>query len=163
MLIFWGFVGLFIGTTRLFIYTDILKYEWILWGQDFACDLSGIMLILGIIFAFFRRIISKTPASLTELEDGVMLLILFILGASGFLVEGARIALTDGQVNESAFFGIWIANFLKGIKPSTATLFWTVHSLASALFIAYIPFSKLWHTFTAPATLSMNPEKFRGD
>lgn len=163
MLIFWGFIGLFIGTTRLFIYTDIIKNDWVIWGQDIACDVSGVMLLAGVIFAFFRRIISKTSASLTEFEDGAMLFILFILGASGFLVEGARIALTDGIANEGAFFGIWLADFMKGISPQTATVIWTVHSLASALFIAFIPFSKLWHTFTAPAILSMNPPKYKGD
>jgi len=163
MLIFWGFIGLFIGTTRLFIYTDIYSHKWIIWGQDMACDISGIMLIAGIIFAFFRRTFSKSPVNLTEFEDGIMLFILFILGVTGFLVEGARIALTQGTVSEQSFLGIWLANFLKGISPVTATVFWTVHALASAFFIAYIPFSKLWHTFTAPITLSMNPEKYKGD
>lgn len=163
MLIFWGFIGLFIGTTRLFIYTDILSKDWVLFGQDLCCDIAGLMLFAGIIFAFLRRVISKGDSTLTEFEDTALLLFLLILDVSGFFVEAARIALTEGPHNEGAFFGMWLATFMNGISQGTATFIWTFHGLASALFIAYIPFSKLLHTFTAPAILSMNPEKYKGD
>ncbi len=162
MLIFWGFIGLFVGTTRLFIYTDILRSDWVLWGQDIACDISGLMLFMGITFAFLRRLLSRSPSLLTEFEDATLLIFLLFLDVSGFLVEGARIALAQEVVNGGSFLGIWLGNFMKGISPPAATALWTVHSLASAVFIAYLPFSKLWHAFTAPAVLAMNPEKYKG-
>lgn len=163
MFIFWGFTGLFIGTTRLFIYTDIWKNEMVLFGQDISCDISGIMLFAGVVLAFFRRLFLRNVSTLTEFEDATLLIFLLILDVSGFLVEGARIALTHGNIEEQSFVGIWLSVFMKGISPLTATVLWTLHSLASALFIAYVPFSKLWHTFTAPAVLAMNPEKYPGD
>lgn len=163
MFIFWGFVGLLIGTTRLFIYTDIWKNELILLAQDISCDIAGIMLFAGIILAFFRRFFLRNGSTLTEFEDATLLIFLLILDVSGFLVEGARITLTSGNIQEQSFVGIWLSGLMKGITPTTATILWTVHSITSALFIAYIPFSKLWHTFTAPAVLAMNPEKYPGD
>lgn len=158
-LIFWGFVGLFIGTTRLFIYTDILRNDLVLLGQDIACDIAGIMLLAGIVLAFLRRAFSRSPSVLTEFEDWTLLVILLILDLSGFLTESARIALSQGGATERSFAGIWLAKYLSWISPTTATVIWTIHALASALFIAYIPFSKFWHVFTAPSALALNPEK----
>jgi len=162
MLIFWGFTGLFVGTTRLFIYTDIIRSDWVVYGQDIACDISGIMLLTGILFATARRIFVRNNYILNEFEDGIMLALLFVLGVSGFLTEGARIALTPGGVNEASFVGIWLAGLMEGISSRSGTVIWTVHALSSALFIAYIPFSKMWHAFTAPAVLAANPVKLQG-
>jgi Fe-S oxidoreductase len=97
------------------------------------------------------------------LADAVVLWLFELILVTGFAVEGLRIAGTRDP------WGMWspvghgvavaIAALGAGeaaIRTGHAWLWWT-HLLASLAFVAYIPYSKLFHLILAPANVYLRP------
>jgi nitrate reductase gamma subunit len=126
----------------------------------FLFDITGAMVLLGAAAAWIRGLRKKPeqPADLPgqdHLDLGLMTgIILF-----GFILEGMRIAMTgrpDGSWN--AFIGYTIS----GIFSDTADLtgiygyVWYAHAVLTGAFVAYLPFSRMFHIIMAPIVLVMN-------
>ncbi|MBN2354886.1 4Fe-4S dicluster domain-containing protein [candidate division KSB1 bacterium] len=156
--IYGGFVVLTIGTILVLLQADfslqILYGSFYLW-YSLILDLFGVLFLLGLLYAAFRRYILR-PERLNRLaDDAVILSLLFIIGVSGFIIEGARLAATQPAWAAWSPVGQWIASWFASASPAaiaaTHRYTWWFHLLISMGFIAYIPFSKLFHIFTAPA------------
>ena len=96
-LLFYGFLGLFVGTCLVFIHDRVVPF---LVGPtylvfSFLLEWAGLAFLAGVGWAAWRRLGGGVP----RLErSGAALAILALLGAmgvTGFLVEAARIAATD--------------------------------------------------------------------
>ncbi|MDY6861848.1 MAG: heterodisulfide reductase-related iron-sulfur binding cluster, partial [Thermodesulfobacteriota bacterium] len=88
-----------------------------------------------------------------------ILILLMAIGLTGFLIEGFRI-LAKPQVWANwepvgAFIALWPA----GNPTLFHSLFWWIHICLSLFFIAYLPFSKLFHIITGivNVVLEMSP------
>ncbi|MBN2000618.1 4Fe-4S dicluster domain-containing protein [candidate division KSB1 bacterium] len=169
MAIFSGFVILTIGTILVFIQADF-KIEF-LYGNFYLwfsliLDVFGILFILGLLYAIFRRYVIR-PHRLGRLtDDAVLLILLLVIGITGFLVEGARLAATTPQWAEWSPFGLLTAGLFKGMANQSIKNFhlglWAFHMLISMAFIAYIPFSKLFHIFMSPANIYLKNLGIKG-
>lgn len=169
-LISWGFLGLFLGTVFVSIDYWIIHFlegSLYLWFST-CLEILGLMTALGLSWALFRRYVQRIKRLERRPEDLFLPLWLLIIVFSGFLVEGARLASQQPAFAIWSFLGYWMSKLWtrpEGAVPSYLVLWWS-HALLSLAFIAYMPFSKLFHILAAPASLYMadeSPQAFLTD
>jgi nitrate reductase gamma subunit len=166
--IYWGFTALFFQTVLM----SSLQYlipaaspiavfflqDWGLQLLDIWGDFWGLVMLFGLAIALIRRYVVISEQLHTLAEDAVVLWLLLGVVLTGFLAEGVRISL-EGQAigTDYSFIGIMVAKLnssLLGIE-NKMVMFW-VHGVISLALIAYLPFSKLVHVFTAPGEIILS-------
>ncbi len=178
-LIFWGFTFLFIGTTIVAIDHDILRFFdiSILQGTfylifSFVLDIWGLLFLVGLVLMAVRRYIMKPPQldytraddqngkydrSGFVTDDTIFLFLLFVIGVTGFLIEGFRIAENMPEFERWSPVGWWLAGMFSGMDAASLISWhkwmWWIHAIFVMFFIAYIPYSKVMHIFTDTANL----------
>ncbi len=148
---------------------DIAKYQpmmlddgWAkLWIRDFGFELTGSMLLIGLVIACVRRFVVRPKILRTELPDAASVLFLLAVVLGGFVLEGIGIAggIPGHESNQAYSF---LGYALSWAMPSSLGHFydqaWLIHGIMSALLIAYIPFSKLFHMIATP--IAIEAERF---
>lgn len=157
--IMWGFLGLFAGT--LIVALDHYLIGFLTGGVyvvfSVAMELCGLILLAGISWALARRYLQRLPRLTRGLSDLAAPSWLLVIGASGFALEGARLAAQQPAWAGYSFAGL----ALTGIWPTGEAaivpyrVLWWGHALASLGFVAYLPWSKMLHTLLAPMALSV--------
>jgi len=164
LLILGGFVATFVLDLVVTFSLDIIKYQpmiaddgWAkIWIRDFAFDLAGLMMLAGLLIATVRRFVLRPAIIKTEASDSASIFFLLAVVLGGFVLEGIGIAGTvpGHQSNETYSF---VGYLFSKAMPSTVGQYydqaWLVHGLMSALLIAYIPFSKLFHMVATPIAI----------
>ena len=123
----------------------------------FLFDLTGIMIILGVVLAFFRgkRAQVQRASGLPEQDRWALGFIVGIV-AIGFVLEGTRIAMTGWPPGSAfAFIGFSISKLFSD-SPDLNQWFgciWYLHAVLTGAFVAYLPFSRLLHIIVAPVIL----------
>lgn len=168
MLIFYGFVALFVLTSFEAVVSWLIapQFElvmtyfktgngalmWAFWG-----DLAGLAILAGILIALIRRYLFPPKTFNTISDDAVAIWFLFFVVISGWFCEVVRIALRPGSHDATASFVLsWILPLLNGYTFSEGFLkvaFW-IHGIAGLVFIAYIPLSKFKHILASPLVYS---------
>ncbi len=162
---FWGFLLLLIGTTLVFIqadFTDPLFGLVFLKGSFYAwfsliLDLAGLVAIVMLGGLFVRRYVLRPEGLTTGPDDALMHGLLFVILVTGFVIEGARMAVTELGTPLAAWspVGLLFAKALAGMGEeglrSLHRLLWWFHLLLAAGFIVSIPFTKFRHIFTTSA------------
>ena len=153
-MIFWGFVVLFIATVVVMIDYDfgipIMKGRFYLYFQSLFVDICGMLAIAGICLAAARRWIARPKQLVYTTEASLILVLVFVILVSGFLVEGWRIAATDDPWGAWSPFGNLVAAASRPLMSTetmeTAHRFtWWTHLLLVFGFIAWAPFTKMAH------------------
>ena len=126
----------------------------------FLFDLSGILILLGVILAFIRGLQRKTalPPNLPD-QDRTALSLIGGIVVVGFILEGMRIAMTGWPDGSGyAFAGYGISLLFSGAAGITDIYgyIWYLHAIITGAFVAYLPFSRLIHMVIAPITLTMS-------
>lgn len=116
---------------------------------------STLPTILGIVFTLsvagllIRRLVLKTPRTLSILDDYWTLILLFIIGLTGS-------AMRLSAHLEEAFIVEFLPNVVFRLEE-TPPLFWaSLHFLFVQIFLIYLPFSKLFHIFSTPINILIN-------
>lgn len=156
LFIFWGFIGLFSGTIVLaidhYLFHFLVGTSYL--GFSFVLEISGLLLISGLILALIRRYIQKIERLETKAEDLVVIIWLIAVVITGFLLEGLRISSQSPKWEEWSFIGFIISAFFsKETALNTYPFFWWIHAILSLSFIASIPFTKLFHMVTSPISI----------
>jgi Fe-S oxidoreductase/nitrate reductase gamma subunit len=166
-LIFFGFFVLIFGAA--FDATEFHIAEPLGWAFlrgtfylvfSFLMDLFGLAVLAGVLLAIYRRYVIR-PDSLgyqgksdNAPEDMVVLLLLFGIITTGFIIEALRIRVTAPPWEVWSFGGWTLAKAFACTTPETAKLLhkltWWTHTFLSIGFIAYIPYSRLLHIITTP-------------
>ncbi|MFP8873319.1 MAG: heterodisulfide reductase-related iron-sulfur binding cluster, partial [Myxococcota bacterium] len=158
LFIFYGFFVEFVATSLIAIQEwsgiHFLQGTFYLWFSLFA-DVFGILGIIGILMLAWRRGVQRPAYLNSSLDDWVALTLLFLVFAQGFVIEGARIAVTVLPLpdNWAAWSpgGYVIALMMQGIEPETLKALhrslWWVHAMTAFVFIAYLSYGKLAHIF----------------
>ena len=165
---FWGFVALFAGTTVVFIHQDlhlrIMQGPFYLYFQSATLDVMGVVATAGVTAALVARYLLRVPRLRRGvLADAVILWLFALILVSGFLVEGLRIAGTADPWAAWSPVGHGVARLVRAIGMSEAAVrlshswLWWVHFALAMVFIAYIPFSKLFHLVLAPLNTYLQP------
>ena len=170
LMMFGGFVLLFVGTVVVFFKADfgldIMHGGFYLYFQSLALDLAGVSALLGIVMAGAQRYISRPDRYRTVYSDLVILAGLFVLVSTGFLIEGTRLSVIQDPWAGWSPVGHFISGFFKTTDADLTTgihqLLWWFHlSLALALF-AYVPYSKLFHFLAGPINIFLQPLEPKG-
>ena len=169
LMFFWGFVFLFVGTLVVFLEADlripVMRGPFYLYFQSLVLDIVGLLAIVGICMAVFKRYVLRpdrllNPARLrTPLVDGAILGLILAILATGFVLEGARIVATSDPWGDWSPVGKATGLALQGLGLEGEALLrlhritWWLHLVMALAFIAYIPYSKLRHIFFAAANV----------
>ncbi|MCX7816183.1 MAG: heterodisulfide reductase-related iron-sulfur binding cluster [Syntrophales bacterium] len=173
-LIFFGFLGLFLGAA--FDATEHHLAEPLgmpfLVGKfylyfSFLMDLLGLAVLVGVIMAAWRRYITR-PDRLgyrgvpdNKPDDAIALILIGGIIITGFILEALRISVTWQYTpwETWSFVGWNLAKVFHNMSPHDAKtlhkLMWWLHTFIALGFIAYIPYSRLLHIFTTPANYFM--------
>jgi Fe-S oxidoreductase/nitrate reductase gamma subunit len=165
-IMFWGILLLFLGTLIVMAQVDftdpLFKIEFIK-GPFYLyfsliLDIAGAVAILMLCGFIVRRYFYKPKGLVTTQDDYIIVGLLIAILLTSYLVEGARMAVTELKQNPTlALFspvGLMVARLLSGLSESSLRdahriLWWTHFFLAMGL-IAVIPFTKLRHLLTTP-------------
>lgn len=164
ILILGGFAATFVLDLVVTLSLDIARWRpmmdsdgWAkLWIRDFAFDLTGSMMLVGLLIAAARRFAMRPKIVRTELPDAVSVIFLLAVVLGGFVLEGIGIAgaipghESDG---EYSFLGYLFSIATPEGVGDYYDEAWLVHGIMSALLIAYIPFSKLFHMIATPIAI----------
>jgi len=126
----------------------------------FLFDLSGMVVIVGVIGMIIRRVEQRSEAAFSELPaaDWPAYALLGGIMIAGFVLEGMRMAMT-GSPGEApyAFIGDAISRMLTGFELTGIYGYvWYLHAVLTGAFIVYLPFSRMLHIVMAPLVLAMN-------
>ncbi len=158
----WGFIVLFLGTLGLGV--DHYLIPWLQGSAyqvfSFVLDLAGVMLLAGVAFGLIRRLSGRPERLERRGEDVLILVLLAAAGASGFLVEGSRLALQPERPESFAFVGQALAAWLQVGQAAYEGLWWA-HALICLGLIAWLPFTKLIHVLAGPIQLYLEAQPLR--
>jgi nitrate reductase gamma subunit len=123
-------------------------------------DVTGLMIVVGAAAAVLRRR-SSPSANLPGLPrpDRLASGLLAAVVLAGFALEGIRIAMTGyppGSVY--AFVGDAVSRFFaraSGLEDIYGPV-WYLHAVLTGAFVAYLPFSRMFHIVLAPVLLALN-------
>ena len=185
--IFWGFAVLFVATTFAAIEFNFEEYLGLTFPTAYfrlqtglIWDVfGGILALIGIGMAYWRRYFTKPERLNTFADDSFILAYLLLLVLTGFVLEGLRIGATELNVsselyapNEAAWSPVgWIfakALALTGMSAdamvSTHKALWWIHAAIFAVGLAYaaISFSKLSHIVVSSLNIYLQPMRPRG-
>jgi len=164
-LFFWGFFLLFVGTCLIVVqadFTDPFFGVTFLKGTFYklfsvVLDLAGLVALVMMLGLFVRRYLVRPAGLETKRDDILMHGLLFAILISGFVLEGARMAVTELGTPLAAWspVGLVFARVLSGMsEPALRTLHlftWWGHLALVIGFIVSIPFTKFRHIFTTSA------------
>ena len=156
----WGLVALSASITNpgwLWVW-DMLDKNNALTG--FVFDLTGIMILIGVIAALVRGRIQRA-GQVTGLprQDRTALILIAGIVLVGFILEGMRIAMTGTPDSAPyAFIGFSISRLFS--QPTVLSnlygYVWYLHAILTGIFIVYLPFSRLLHVILSPLVLAWN-------
>jgi nitrate reductase gamma subunit len=167
-LIFFPFVFRFVWGMVVLFTSNWLPERSIAWSlldknnptTAFLFDLTGIMILLGVIFAFLRDgapRADRTPG--LPARDRWTLGLIGGVVVVGFILEAMRIAMTGWPSGSGyAVIGYALSKLLSG-KSGLVDIYgyvWYIHAVLAGAFIAYLPFSRLMHIIMAPVILAIN-------
>ncbi len=159
---FWGFLLLFIGTGLIVVqadFTDLLFDCVFLKGTFYkifslTMDLAGLAAIVMLAGLFVRRWVVRPPGLETKADDVTMHGLLFAILITGFLIEGARMAVTELDNPHALWSPVGLAAAKMMAESSPELLLdlhkglWWFHLLLALMFIGLIPYTKLRHIVT---------------
>ncbi len=171
-LIFWGFVLMF----AVELLAVLVREAWPAFGGrdvwdapghplrlvfDFAYDFTGTMIVAGCILALIWRILVNGKPE-QKFADTPSTLFLLFVAASGFVLEGLRLAaLPPDPAHWASFLGYAISGLMpaEGVSATLTQALWYIHVFGSCAFIAYVPAKRLVHSCATPVGRLMNSQK----
>ena len=162
---FWGFFLLFVGTGLIVIQADFtdLLFDYVFLKGTFykifsvTLDLAGGVAIVMLFGLLLRRWVVRPAGLETRGDDFVMHGLLLAILLTGFVIEGARMAVTELNTPLAPWspVGLVIAQGFAGTSPDLLLALhkglWWFHLMLAMLFIVLIPYTKFRHILTTSA------------
>jgi hypothetical protein len=131
------------------------------WANGLFFDLTGLAILAaaGIAAGFGRREGAAAAMPGMPRPDWVSFSLLGALMLAGFVLEGARIAMTGYPPGSGwAFVGDALSRLFyrsAGLEDIYGWL-WYCHAVLTGLFVAWLPFGRMFHIVLAPVLLAVN-------
>ncbi len=120
-------------------------------------DITGLLILTGGCMIVIEKRTDKKLINIKNLPKNNVFVNILLGGMifTGFIVEGVRITITGSpEGSQFAFIGYGISRILIGYHLNGIYVYlWYLHAFMTALFIAYLPFSRMFHIFAAPLSL----------
>ncbi len=161
-MLFWGFLTLLAATTVVFVHQDlhirIMQGDFYLYFQSLFVDVVGGLAVVGVGIGCVRRWIMRPKKLVFSDEASWILIAIFVILVSGFLLEGWRIAATDDQWASWSPIGQTVARASLAVASkqtlqSAHLFFWWGHLAIVFGCIAWAPYTKMLHVLTAPLNI----------
>lgn len=171
-LIFWGFTAMFATELVAVVVRDAVPaFGWRdIWREpghpvrlafDLVFDVTGLMVLVGCMIALIWRLSVRGKAERKFADPRMTSFLLFIV-ASGFLVEGWRLALApQGPGQAWSFVGVAFAYLLGPFVAGSQRAYevvWLLHVIAACAWIGFLPATRLVHTCATPVGRLMNSQ-----
>jgi Fe-S oxidoreductase/nitrate reductase gamma subunit len=165
LIIFWGFVILLLASaidaTTYYSNRHITgaPYLWF----SLIVDIGGLLVLIGIIMAAYRRYILKPKRLNTILDDGIVTALITAILITGYMVEGLRQAATELILHPD--WAVWspggfvVAKAFAGMSQNSLLFWhrflWWFHAALSIGAFIYVGlvFSKLQHIVVSPLNI----------
>ncbi|MEW6267968.1 MAG: (Fe-S)-binding protein [Thermodesulfobacteriota bacterium] len=170
--LFVSFVVLFLGTSLITVEADtpLNFYYGAFYGlYKFMMDLAGVGLVVTSTMFLYRRFASppralRQPGKMVssfenESGYGFPLVLLWLIGFTGFMLEGARIVGEPSSSVGLAFIGPIFAAAFRGLGTGTGFHYvvWIVHLAIVLTFLYALTSTKLRHMFIGPVNVFFQP------
>jgi Fe-S oxidoreductase len=167
LFIMWGFISLFIGTVIVSIEYDffqkLLRRNHGFWfgpfflGYELVLDTMGALFLVGLLAALLRRYALKRPQLTWKPLDLLLPCWLLLIGVTGFILEGMRLAATASELRYSPYWspvGLLFSWWWQAVDPPTVRAWhrcaWWLHGALSLGWVAALPYApKVLHILTA--------------
>lgn len=154
LMLFYGFLTLFIGTTLLAIntYSPFKFHKGIYYiVYEMTLDFMGVVFLIGCLWAFVRRLAAAPKGQTKNWTDLAALALLFIVGFTGYTLEAARIANAGPtqSFNKFSFVGTWMAPYMGTVDPTTYKFWWWFHMAFVFVLFAILPQLRIRHLVMA--------------
>jgi Fe-S oxidoreductase/nitrate reductase gamma subunit len=169
--LFWGFMVLLVGTIILIPQIDF-GYEYFHGNfyliYSFALDLAGLLFMIGVSMAMYRRWVQRPERQTSRWDDYYALVSLWLIGATGFLLEAARIVVSGFPSFERVSFVGYALGRVMNVFAGASTWetvhqwLWIGHMVLAIGFIALLASTKFLHVFTAPSAIFLRDKRPRG-
>lgn len=167
LMILGGFAIMFLLDIIVTVSLDVLEWQSMIssdgWAKllirDLAFEVAGLMMLAGLLMAMVRRFVKRPKQLTTEGSDIATVSFLFSVVAGGFVLEGMGIAggIAGHEANEAySFVGYAFSLPMPASAGDYYDEAWLIHGVMSALLIAYIPFSRLFHMVAAPVAIELD-------
>ncbi len=165
-MIFWGVslqvIGTIINILNMMLFVPFVitfpRDNWYL-GYELVMDIAGLMILVGVGLAAFRRYVLRPKELETHWDDTLALVLLGLIPLIGFFNEATRFVATNPLWASWSPIGNWLASLLRaaglGVDQAGAVhdaLVWT-HAGLACLLVGMLPFTKMRHLLYAPLTL----------
>jgi Fe-S oxidoreductase/nitrate reductase gamma subunit len=174
-LIFWGIsiqvVGTIINILNMALFLPwvitIPRDNWYL-GYELVMDISGAMILVGLLMAAIRRYIWRPKYLDTKWDDTLALILLFLITISGFINQGARLLVTQPAWAMWSPVSNWTASLLAaaGMTVEQAGAWHDalvyIHVVLALMIIGLVPFTKMRHLINAPLNILFRPKRAMG-
>ncbi|MCH7643636.1 MAG: 4Fe-4S dicluster domain-containing protein [Myxococcales bacterium] len=164
LLVTYGFLILFVGTSIVFLEHQTplhFFYGWFYRVASLVIDLGGLAFITGLLMFLWRRHFAGEGRILRAWWVAALTWLLLAISISGFLLEGARIAVELPDFERWSAVGYSIALALHAADVSAETLqvwhraLWGGHALVCVLFFALVPWLFFAHMIYGAASWSL--------
>ena len=173
LLIYLGFLVLFIGTTLVLLDFDIWQsffHQQILVGYFYlvyetTLDAFGLFAIAGLLIAIYRRAVTKPENLPTSRGDVFVFSILIVILITGYFMEGIRLAVDNPPWASWSFVGYRLSLLLSNSIDKVVNLYpalWWFHTLLAFTAVAVIPYTKLFHLITSPLNALLADQRQSG-
>jgi len=164
-MIFFPFIIRFLwGITALILslYNPEWDSTWLMLSKNnpftgFLFDLTGALILVGGCLMVLERKASKIRNNIQALPESKPFIHILLGGIiiTGFILEGARIAMTGiPEGSEFAFIGYGISRLLIDLDITGIYIYlWYIHAVLTGTFIACLPFSRMFHILIAPLSV----------
>jgi Fe-S oxidoreductase len=168
--IFWGFCVLTLGTIEFFgkgvteaFYLPLLSNSP---AYLILQDAFSLGVIAAIVYAMFRRLVTK-PRRLTMSTEALLILLLILgLMVTDLVADAGRILLAPAPSDHWQFAGRALALGLAGLPHGAVQVIfhaaWWLHAVLLLGFLVFLPYSKHLHIMAAPFNVFLGPQTPKG-
>lgn len=169
-LVFYAFAVLVVTTAVVAVDYDFgtsFFNGWLYVFLTVGAELAGLLILVGVGMAAWRRYIVKPKNLETTRGDAFALGLLGLLVVTGFLVEGLRIAVIGDPWAALSPVGLALSYLFTGLTEQSGkgvhvALWWT-HTVFAMGWIASIPFTKFAHLLMLPTNVFFQRLSSRGE
>ncbi|MFS8639227.1 MAG: 4Fe-4S dicluster domain-containing protein [Symbiobacteriaceae bacterium] len=173
-LLFFGFIVLFLGTVVVFIHEDlgipIMRGRFYLYFHSLTLDVFGALATIGLGVFLWRRYVMR-PGQLEKgkVSDFLLLLGLFVIMVTGFVIEGVRLVVTQDPWRLWSPFGYLTGLALAALFPGEAALravhaaTWWFHMAVVFAWLGALPYTKAFHLITGPLNVFFSNLDAKGE
>jgi Fe-S oxidoreductase/nitrate reductase gamma subunit len=135
---------------------------------ELVMDIAGVMILVGVIMAFFRRLVLRPKTLESRWDDYYALILLTLIPLIGFTMEGTRLLATNSPWAAWSPVGNLVARLMAflGMTAQGATqlhdVLWWVHAGVALVLVASIPFTKMRHLVYIPLNVIFRPLRKTG-